>query len=260
MRVRQGRIAGTTGTMDGTWAPPRPPKPRRGPGRVVFWVITGVAAACLIGSLTAVLVTTHVYRQTSVAMEPAIQVGDRVAVSAGAGFRRGDIVVLHIPANFAGAGELVVKRIIGLPGDHVVCCNADGRVTVNGKPLDETYLYPGQQPSTVTFSVTLGKGQLWVMGDNRSYSEDSREWGPIPASDVVGPVLVVLHGASMSSVRTPQTFVADGLAPPDSRTPRFAWLLAIGGVAFLILVVQLIVGVTRTILRRRRASRTPSPV
>jgi signal peptidase I len=225
----------------------------------VFWVITGIAAACLIGPLIAGRVTTGVYSDTSTSMQPAVQVGDRLPVTLGAGIHRGDIAVLRIPSEGQGGDDLFVKRVIGLPGDHVACCNAARKVTVNGKALDETYLYPGNQPSAVMFSVTLRPGEIWVMGDHRLVSKDSREWGPIPETDVVGPVLVILHGGSTSSVRTPQTFVSNGLAPSDNRTPPYVWLIVIGGAGFVALIVLLVLGVTRTIIRRR-ASRTPPGV
>jgi signal peptidase I len=68
-----------------------------------------------------------------------------------------------------------IKRVIGLPGDHVACCNAHGQVTVNGVALSErSYLFPGNQPSEFPFSVTVPAGQLWVMGDHRIDSADSR--------------------------------------------------------------------------------------
>ena len=220
----------------------------------MFWVITGIAAACLIGSLIAAGVTTRIYTDTSTSMQPAINAGDRLPVTLGAGINRGDVVVLRIPSEGLGSDDTFVKRVIGLPGDHVACCDADGKVTVNGRALDETYLYPGDQPSTIMFSVTLGPGKIWVMGDQRLISKDSREWGQVPRSDVVGPVLVILHGGSTTSVKTPRTFVSNGLAPSGNRTPPYIWLLAIGGLGFLVLIVMLVLGVTRTIVRRRRVA------
>ena len=86
-----------------------------------------------------------------------------------------------------------IKRVIGIPGDHVACCDARGRVTVNGVPLSEkSYLYPGNAPSSMRFSITVPPGRLWVMGDHRAVSDDSREHqgfpgaGTIPENEVVG--------------------------------------------------------------------------
>jgi signal peptidase I len=91
-----------------------------------------------------------------------------------------------------------IKRVIGLPGDHVACCDAQGRLTVNGVPLNEkSYLYPGNAPSETRFSVTVPAGSVWVMGDHRDVSYDSRghEYGfpgggSIPESAVVGRAFI----------------------------------------------------------------------
>ena len=90
-------------------------------------------------------------------------------------------------------GGHLVKRVIGLPGDVVACCDDSGRVTVNGAALDEAdYLTAGTRPSLIRFRVTVPDDQLWMMGDNRQHSEDSR-WhmqdaghGFVPVDDVVG--------------------------------------------------------------------------
>lgn len=96
------------------------------------------------------------------------------------------------------SGEHLIKRIIGLPGDTVECCEEQGRVTVNGVPLDEPYLAEGALPSEMEFSVVVPEGYLWVMGDNRQNSQDSRYkqgnpgGGAIPIENVVGVAFVTL--------------------------------------------------------------------
>ena len=159
-------------------------------------------------------------------MEPTIEPGDRILVNklvSGDDLSRGDVVVFDGTTTFAAAdrsphqadgligrtlasaasvvgvdlGEQdFVKRVIGLPGDHVVCCDADGRLTVNGKPVQEGYLHPGDKPSDLTFDVTVPAGRLWVMGDHRSDSADSRAHlgdpggGMVRTRDVVGRAVV----------------------------------------------------------------------
>ncbi len=111
-------------------------------------------------------------------------------------------------------GTDYIKRVIGLPGDHVVCCDARGRVTVNGVALNErSYIRPGDAPSQLRFNITVPAGRLWVMGDNRANSDDSRfrandpGRGTIPESAVVGRAFVIIWPASrISDLPIPATF------------------------------------------------------
>jgi signal peptidase I len=139
-------------------------------------------------------------------MEPTIEPGDRLLVNRlvrGDGLHRGDIVVFDGTTAFPASGPDgttaatdYVKRVIGLPGDHVVCCDATTRLVVNGVPLDEPYLWPGDRASTLTFDVTVPEGSMWVMGDHRSESGDSRSYlgrpggGMVPLGDVIGQATV----------------------------------------------------------------------
>jgi signal peptidase I len=111
-------------------------------------------------------------------------------------------------------GGHLVKRVIGVGGDRVACCDKQGRVTVNGVPLNEkAYIMKGAKPSERRFAVTVPKGRLWVMGDNRGNSEDSRFHqdlpgrGTVPANDVVGKVWAIVWPFGRAHVlHEPKTF------------------------------------------------------
>ena len=149
--------------------------------------------------------------------------------------QRGDIVVFADPGGWldAAAGETtnpiakalelfglyptgghLVKRVIGVGGDRIVCCDKRGRITVNGVPLNEgAYLAPGQRPSMIDFDVKVEEGYLWVQGDNRSNSADSRVHlgdpggGQVPVADVVGKVFAVVWPAGHAKLlQRPATF------------------------------------------------------
>ena len=163
----------------------------------------------------------------SSSMENTLEIGDKVLVNKLVydfrSIHRGDVVVFNgdgswdpVPARPAplisrlwdsisglfGTAPGVhdyIKRVIGIPGDHVACCNRKGQVTVNGVPLSEkSYLYPGDAPSTQRFSITVPPGRLWVMGDHRSVSWDSRGHmsdpgnGTVPENHVVGRAFVIV--------------------------------------------------------------------
>ncbi len=180
-------------------------------------------------------------------MEQTLMVGDRVMVTKLApgpfDVHRGDIVVFTDPggwlstpvpedtSGFAGmlgqvltyiglrphdAGEHLIKRVIGVAGDHVECCDEQGRILVNGVPIDEPYLAAGAMPSEIEFDVIVPDGSLWVMGDNRQDSEDSRYHqgnpggGAIPVSDVVGVAFVTLWPFDRATLlRNPGATFAD---------------------------------------------------
>jgi signal peptidase I len=225
--------------------------------RIVFWALTGLAVVLLVVSIVMLFVVTRVYAVSTPTMENTLPSGDRVLLAPGTVVRRGDVVVLRVPVSVSGTSTVFVKRVIGLPGDHVACCDSRGRVTVNGRPLDESYLYPGDPPSRSGFSVSLGRGQIWVMGDSRTISVDSRKWGPVPISGVVGRVVLVNHGLSFTALHTPRTYVTEGLAAADTRSDAYLVLGLLIACSIAALLVLALAGVTSLMAGHRRATRAP---
>jgi signal peptidase I len=162
-----------------------------------------VVIGALIASTLLRLFLVQVFSIPSGSMESTLNIDDRVAVQKVTPFKRGDVVVfrddsewLGNPDRFAQApwvdalvfvgimpdasANHLVKRVIGTAGDHVVCCDTDGKITVNGYALDETgYLFTDDQgvqnePSMFAFDVVVPAGRLFVMGDHRAASADSR--------------------------------------------------------------------------------------
>jgi len=115
---------------------------------------------------------------------------------------RGDVVVFDGTGIYAPpvpGAYIFVKRVIGLPGERVACCDASGKLTINGQALDESeYLYNGDVASTFGFDVIVPAGKLWLMGDHRSDSADSRAYlgapggGFVPEERVVGRATAVV--------------------------------------------------------------------
>ncbi|WP_416979447.1 signal peptidase I [Streptomyces sp. T028] len=182
-------------------------------------------------------------------MEQTIRIGDRVLVDKftpwfGSKPQRGDVVVFKDPGGWLNdettttkkedpvvvkqvkegltfIGLLpsdnekdLIKRVVGVGGDRVQCCDTEGRVTVNGVPLEEgSYLYPGNNPSDAAFDITVPQGRLWVMGDHRANSADSRSHqntdygGTVSEDEVVGRAMVIAWPLGhWVRLKEPQTF------------------------------------------------------
>ncbi|MEU0252494.1 signal peptidase I [Streptomyces sp. NPDC006184] len=168
--------------------------------RIADWVpggrITLGLFACLAFLLLLNAFVIQPFQIPSGSMEQGLRIGDRVLVNKlayrfGAQPRRGDVIVFDGTGYFGNADY--VKRVVGVGGDHVVCCDQKGRLEVNGRPVDETaILYPGDAPSGVPFDVAVPAGRLFVLGDHRGDSSDSRDHlgspggGMIPVGDVIG--------------------------------------------------------------------------
>lgn len=181
-----------------------------------------ILGAALVLSL---LIKTFLIRSfyiPSGSMLETLQINDRIIVNQLTPdlypINRGDVVVFKDPGGWLGpdiqeptdpvvvavdwflsafgitapdSKQHLVKRVIGIEGDRVICCDADGKVTVNGVAITEPYLAPGQAPSTLEFDVTVPRNSLWVMGDNRGNSEDSRFHGDLPSKGFVSNDWVV---------------------------------------------------------------------
>lgn len=121
-----------------------------------------------------------------------------------------------LPAD--GSGHLV-KRVIGIGGDHVQCCDAHGRIEVNGMPLTEPYLGPGVMSNQLSFSIVVPANSIFVLGDNRPYSADSRyhlgvNAGSVPLRDVVGKVVAIIWPFDRIRVENVPSIFASIPAPP----------------------------------------------
>ena len=214
-------------------------KRRRIPGwlELILLVVTALVVSVLVKTFFV-----QMFFVPSGSMEPLFVTNDRILVQKVSYWnddvRRGDVVVFRDPGGWLGpgpalsplqkamstiglypAGGHLVKRVVAVGGDEVKCCDSQGRVTVNGAVLDEkSYLRNGVVPSDRRFDVSVPKGRLWVMGDNRANSEDSRFHqelkgrGTIPTASVVGKVWAVVWPLDrLDFVDRPRTYKQDAL-------------------------------------------------
>ncbi|MBP1231782.1 signal peptidase I [Arthrobacter sp. PvP102] len=221
------RAAGSHGAHSKS-GPSKAAKEGKAHGAVYLWikeVLTVVAIAVVLSFL----IKTFLFRAfyiPSESMVNTLDVNDRIFVNLLVpepfALERGDVVVFKdtkgwlVPSpektdgpytwvqdglTFVGllpdnSEQHLVKRVIGLPGDHVVCCDAGGKLTINGTAVDETYVNPAEVPDIRNFDVVVPDGKIWVMGDNRNHSADSRahqdsNGGFIDMPDIEGKAAVI---------------------------------------------------------------------
>lgn len=240
-------------------SPPRRAEPRakRRADRGAAGFLRDLVVIVVVAVLASFLIKTFLVRSffiPSESMQNTLQVQDRILVNELVPdlipLQRGDVIVFKDPGGWLSenyvappanpvqaAGEWVlsvfglsaqdtndhlVKRVIGLPGDRVTCCNPLGQLSVNGVPVQEPYVEKqgSNRVSEQDFGVTVPAGRLWVMGDNRYNSEDSRyhrnapDKGFVPLDDVVGRAFVVSWPVSRWTWlgNFPQAFA--GVGPP----------------------------------------------
>ena len=234
-------------------------------GWLVF--LRDILVILLIAVLVSFLVKTFVVRSfyiPSGSMENTLLIKDRILVDELTphwnGYHHGDVIVFKDPGGWLpaappspprspllDAGEWfltligvaapdsddhLVKRLIGLPGDHVVCCNSLGQLTVNGAPIDESsYLKPNvgdDRASSISFDVTVPKGTVWVLGDNRTRSEDSRYHqnqpgqGFVPMDNIVGRAFLTTWPFDRFGMIDGHYAVFNGVTDPKSKGRRRA--------------------------------------
>lgn len=222
-----GRPAAGGSAADGSAEASRKrPAPARNP--FLLW-LKEIATVVVIAVVLSFLIKTFLFRAfyiPSESMVSTLDINDRIFVNLLVpepfALERGDVVVFKDtkgwlpptpqkadgPFTFVEDGltfvgllpdnseQHLVKRVIGLPGDHVICCDADGRLTVNGASLDETYVNPAEVPLVRNFDVVVPAGKVWVMGDNRNHSADSRahtdsNGGFVDIADIEGKAAVI---------------------------------------------------------------------
>jgi signal peptidase I len=157
---------------------------------IVGAILGGLLLVAFLGGF--VLGMTHSsYYIPSKSMAPALEPGDRLFVDKGTDVSRGDIVVVHNPDASTQGVSSIVKRVIGLPGETVTI--ADDHVVIDGRVLNEPYLAEGTStqaigphPCSPSDPCVIPDGDVWLMGDNRTDSKDSRYFGPVAQASVIG--------------------------------------------------------------------------
>jgi signal peptidase I len=198
------------------------------PSQLFIW-LKEVATVVVIAVVLSFLIKTFLFRAfyiPSESMVSTLDVNDRIFVNLLVpepfSLSRGDVVVFRDTKGWLSTApnepkgpftwvqdgltfvgllpdnseQHLVKRVIGLPGDKVICCDDGGKLTINGSPIDETYVNAAEEPQIRAFDVVVPEGKVWVMGDNRNHSADSRSHlesngGFVDLVDVEGKAAVI---------------------------------------------------------------------
>lgn len=228
-----------------------PPAPHRSPGRSLLAVGRELSIVVVVALVLSLLIKTFLFQPfwiPSGSMSNTLVYGDRIIVSkltpGPVDLHRGDVVVFTDPGGwldekhvdhgpvisalqflglYPAGDDHLIKRVIGMPGDHVRCCTASGLVTVNGAAIREPYVRPGDPPSRKRFDITVPAGEVWVMGDHRSNSGDSRfhddgtgRAGSVPIDDITGRAVAIVWPVDRVSWLSDYSTVYDDVPEPEA--------------------------------------------
>lgn len=232
-------MSGTRGSDDG----------RGRVGALVSGLVVAVGCVLFLGGFLWAAVVYKPYSVPTASMSPTVNAGDRVLAERtdGGDVRRGDVVVF---TESVWGDAPMVKRVVGIGGDTVACCDKDGRLTIDGTPVDEPYL--NRDPAAATrapaspqdFSAEVPRGQIFLLGDERSTSLDSRVHledagqGSVPLSAVQARVDAVawpmkgMIGRPASFADLPGGVSADGPLPLQVGAALVGLVLILGGAAY----------------------------
>ncbi|GGV90725.1 signal peptidase I [Streptomyces gelaticus] len=195
-------------------------------GSMLSGLAVAVGCVFFLGGFAWGAVVYKPYTVPTGSMTPTVQAGDRILAQRidGNEVHRGDVVVFTDPT--WDANLPMVKRVVGIGGDRIACCGKDGRLTVNGKPIDEPYLHTKGPASAEDFTAEVPKGKLFLLGDERTASLDSRVHldeagqGSVPRDAVQARVDAVAWPMN-GMVDRPQAFAS---LPGGVSSPGPLWL------------------------------------
>ncbi|MEE4540869.1 signal peptidase I [Streptomyces sp. V4-01] len=210
-------------------------------GRVASGLAIALGCVMFLGGFAWAGLVYRPYTVPTESMRPTVMPGDKVLAQkvSGSQVHRGDVVVFKDPL---WGNEPLVKRVVAVGGDVVACCDRQGRLTVDGVPVEETYLQGHGRSAQEAFKATVAKGELFMLGDDRSVSEDSRvhledaEGGAVPVGDVKGRVDATAWPLGRMGM-LPTTSAFDAL-PGGGQSPqgplRWITFLIVAGAALIL--------------------------
>ncbi|MGW7464425.1 signal peptidase I [Streptomyces xantholiticus] len=213
-------------------------------GNALSGLAVAVGCVLFLGGFVWGALVYQPYTVPTASMSPTVEAGERVLAERidGDEVHRGDIVVFRDKQ----WGDMpMLKRVVGVGGDEIACCSDNGRLTVNGKAIEEPYLRQGDQPASEKFTATVPEGQLFLLGDERLGSLDSRSHlqdpghGSVPRSAVSARVDAVAWPLDGGMVQRPEGFadLPGGVSQPGpvklmAASVAAGALLIVGGAGY----------------------------